>query len=75
MAPTGSLLFITIEHVGSVSGTQFVDQPPKVDPGEGTAVNVTVVPRTKLPVQAAPPTVVQLITPSALVTVPVPAPT
>lgn len=46
IAPTGSLLFMTIEHVGSVSGTQFVDQPPNVDPGEGTAVSVTVVPTT-----------------------------
>ena len=75
MAPTGSLLFMTIEHVGAVSGTQFVDHPPKVDPSEGTAVSVTVVPKTKFPEQAAPPLVVQLMTPSALVTVPVPKPT
>jgi len=46
IAPTGSLLFKVIEHVGLESGTQFTDQPPKVEPGEGTAVNVTDVPST-----------------------------
>jgi hypothetical protein len=75
MAPTGSLLFMTIvqDVVAAVSGRQFEDQPPKVDPAEGTAVRVTAVPATKLPLQPAPE--VQLMPTGLLVTVPVPRPT
>lgn len=75
MAPTGSLLFNTIVQVRAVSGVQFADQPPNLDPAAGVAVNVTVVPRTKLPVHPEPPTVLQLMTPSGVVTVPFPKPT
>jgi hypothetical protein len=73
IAPTGSLLFITIEHEAAVTGRQFADHPPKVDPAAGVAVSVTVVPKTKLPAQPAP--AVQLIPTGLLTTVPVPKPT
>ena len=67
------LLFITIEHEAALSGRQFEDQPPNVDPAAGVAVSVTVVPSTKLAVQPAP--AMQLITAGLLTTVPVPKPT
>lgn len=62
-------------QVGAVSGRQLADQPPNVDPAAGVAVRVTVAPAAYSPVQAEPPTAVQLITPSELVTVPLPRPT
>ena len=34
------LLFIAIEQGVAVSGMQFADQPPKVDPGAGVAVSL-----------------------------------
>jgi hypothetical protein len=79
MAPTGWLLFIWTVHVVAVSGVQFEDQPPKVEPFEGAAVSTTGVPNTKLPVQPAMEAGEQLIIPTGrgrmLVTVPVPKPT
>jgi hypothetical protein len=73
IAPTGVLLFITIEHEVALFGRQFADQPPNVEPAAGVAVSVTVVPRTKLAVHPLPE--VQLITAGLLTTVPFPKPT
>ena len=70
MAPTGSLLVITILQVLVVSGRQSADQPPKLEPAAGVAVSVTVEPKTKLPVHPAPET--QSIPSGTLVTVPFP---
>lgn len=75
IAPTGSLLFITIVHVGAVSGTQLDDQPANVEPAAGVAVSVTLVPTTKFDVQPAPEAEVQLIAGGSLTTEPVPNPT
>ena len=79
IAPTGSLLLITTEHVrfGAVLGMQFADQPPNVEPAAGVAVSVAVEFRTKLPVQPAldGAFVVHLIAPVVSVTVPLPRPT
>jgi hypothetical protein len=77
IAPTGVLSLITNEHeaAAALSGRQFADHPPKVEPAAGVAVSVTVEPNTKSPAQPAPAPAVQLIPTGLLTTVPVPKPT
>jgi hypothetical protein len=68
-------MFIITVHVVAVSGVQFDDHPPKVEPVAGVAVSTTLDPKTKLPLQPVGELAVHVVPTGLLVTFPAQSPT